>query len=66
MIFREFIANEVCERIATHGLLANMIVYLKKEYHFSTARAAMVLFLWSAFTSFAPIVGAFVSDSYLD
>ncbi|XP_048331579.1 protein NRT1/ PTR FAMILY 1.2-like [Ziziphus jujuba] len=59
------IANEAFERVASHGLQPNMILYLTKEYALSAARAANILFLWSAATNFTPIVGAFLADSYM-
>ncbi|XWS24667.1 hypothetical protein CRYUN_Cryun27aG0002200 [Craigia yunnanensis] len=59
------ISNEAFEKVAGIGLLANMILYLKNEYHMSNATGANVLFLWSAISNFMPILGAFLSDSLL-
>ncbi|XP_047168665.1 protein NRT1/ PTR FAMILY 1.2-like [Vigna umbellata] len=59
------IANETFEKIAIVGLRVNMILYLLQEYHFEPATAAIVIFLWSAFTNFLPIFGAFLSDCWL-
>ncbi|KAJ9548715.1 hypothetical protein OSB04_021258 [Centaurea solstitialis] len=59
------IANEAFERVASVGLRANMILYLKNEYHFSTATGANIMFLWGAISNFMPTLGAFLSDSYL-
>ncbi|XP_022720162.1 protein NRT1/ PTR FAMILY 1.1-like [Durio zibethinus] len=59
------ISNETFEKVASIGLLANMILYLKNEYHMSNATGANVLFLWSAISNFTPILGAFLSDSFL-
>ncbi|KAG8636246.1 hypothetical protein MANES_16G113300v8 [Manihot esculenta] len=42
-----------------------MIVYLQNEYNLSGATGTTILFLWSAASFFTPIIGAFVSDSYL-
>ncbi|BAT72834.1 hypothetical protein VIGAN_01027600 [Vigna angularis var. angularis] len=42
-----------------------MILYLLQEYHFEPATAAIVIFLWSAFTNFLPIFCAFLSDCWL-
>ncbi|KAG7023590.1 Protein NRT1/ PTR FAMILY 1.2, partial [Cucurbita argyrosperma subsp. argyrosperma] len=58
-------ANEIFEKISSFGLHTNMIFYLTNEYHLDSAKGAIVLFLWSALTNFLPIVGAFLSDSYL-
>ncbi|CAJ1936989.1 unnamed protein product [Sphenostylis stenocarpa] len=59
------IANETFEKVAIVGLRVNMILYLLQEYHFDPATAAIVIFLWNAFTNFLPIFCAFLSDSWL-
>ncbi|WCJ42503.1 Major facilitator superfamily protein [Euphorbia peplus] len=59
------IANEAFEKVAGVGLQANMIKYLISQYNLSNATGANVLFIWGAVSSFTPIFGAFVSDSYL-
>ncbi|KAJ7973833.1 Protein NRT1/ PTR FAMILY 1.2 like [Quillaja saponaria] len=59
------IANETFEKVAGFGLHVNIIFYLINEYHLDPATGASILFLWSAISNFMPIIGAFVSDSYL-
>ncbi|KAL3528727.1 hypothetical protein ACH5RR_008049 [Cinchona calisaya] len=59
------IANEGFEKVASYGLLPNMILYLMNIYHMGLAKGNYILFLWSAATNFTPIVGAFLADSYL-
>lgn len=59
------IANEAFEKVASYGLLPNMILYLIQDYHLGVAKGTNILFLWSAATNFLPVVGAFLSDSYL-
>ncbi|KAF8407074.1 hypothetical protein HHK36_006199 [Tetracentron sinense] len=59
------IANESFEKVASYGLLANMILYLIRGYNLDSATGASMLFLWSAVSNFMPILGAFLSDSYL-
>ncbi|GKV16227.1 hypothetical protein SLEP1_g26899 [Rubroshorea leprosula] len=59
------IANEAFEKMASYGLLPNIILYLMKDYHLSVAEGTNILFIWSAAISFAPLLGAFISDSYL-
>ncbi|KAL5729149.1 hypothetical protein ACHQM5_002138 [Ranunculus cassubicifolius] len=59
------IANEAFERVASYGLLPNMILYLMRGYNMDLATGTSVLSLWSAATNFLPLVGAFLSDSYL-
>lgn len=57
-------ANEACERLASLGLMPNMILYLTREYGMHTAEATNFLLLWSAATNFMPLIGAFLADSY--
>jgi dipeptide/tripeptide permease len=58
-------ANETFEKVASFGLIANMILYLINEYHMDTVTGLSVLFMWSAVSHFTPVIGAFLSDSYL-
>lgn len=59
------VANESFERVASVGLRANMILYLRNEYHLSIVTGANIMFLWGAISNFMPTLGAFLSDSYL-
>ncbi|RZC75648.1 hypothetical protein C5167_051125 [Papaver somniferum] len=59
------IANEAFEKVASYGLLPNMILYLMKDYHMTIPTGTSVLSIWSGVTNFTPIIGAFFSDSYL-
>lgn len=59
------IANEAFERLASLGLMPNMILYLTREYGMQTAGATNFLLLWSAASNFTPFVGAVLSDSYV-
>ncbi|KAL8139455.1 hypothetical protein V2J09_005476 [Rumex salicifolius] len=59
------IVNESLEKVASYGLLPNMIMYLMTDYRMSLAKGTNLLFFWSAATNFMPIVGAFVADSFL-
>lgn len=59
------LANEAFEKVASYGLLPNMVLYLIQDYHLGVPKAANILFLWSAASNFLPLVGAFLSDSYL-
>ncbi|CAD5315307.1 unnamed protein product [Arabidopsis thaliana] len=59
------IANEAFEKVASYGLLPNMIMYLIRDYRFGVAKGTNVLFMWSAASNFTPLLGAFLSDSYL-
>ncbi|GKA38849.1 NRT1/ PTR family 1.2-like protein, partial [Tanacetum coccineum] len=59
------LVNDTFEKVASFGLLPNMILYLLSDYHISVALGTNVLLIWSAATNFLPIVGAFLSDSLL-
>ncbi|PRQ49472.1 putative proton-dependent oligopeptide transporter family, major facilitator superfamily [Rosa chinensis] len=59
------ITNEALEKVATYGLQANMILYLINEYHLEVATGASILFLWTSLSYLTPILGAFLSDSWL-
>ncbi|KAF8025603.1 hypothetical protein BT93_F2444 [Corymbia citriodora subsp. variegata] len=59
------IANEAFEKVASYGLLPNMILYLMRDYHFGVAKGTNLIFFWSAATNFVPLLGAFIADSYL-
>ncbi|KAL3500556.1 hypothetical protein ACH5RR_039649 [Cinchona calisaya] len=59
------IVNEAFERLASQGLMPNMIIYLTRIYRFETATASSILFIWSALSNGLALFGAFLSDSYL-
>ncbi|CAI0386776.1 unnamed protein product [Linum tenue] len=59
------LGNETCERLATVGLFSNFMVYLTREFHMEQARAAQLLNVWSGFTNFLPLIGAFICDAYV-
>ncbi|XP_055810251.1 protein NRT1/ PTR FAMILY 1.2-like isoform X2 [Solanum dulcamara] len=59
------IVNEACERLASYGLLPNLIIYITTFYHMEAARASILITLWSALSNGLAILGAFISDSYL-
>ncbi|XP_022868184.1 protein NRT1/ PTR FAMILY 1.2-like [Olea europaea var. sylvestris] len=59
------IANEAFEKMATYGLMPNMILYLMKQYHMEMTTASNIMFFWSGATNFMPVLGAIISDSFL-
>lgn len=58
------LGNETFERLAAFGLFANFMVYLTREFHLDQVHASNILNIWSGLTNFAPLLGAFVSDTY--
>lgn len=65
MLMLMMAANEAFERMASVGLMPNMILYLTREYGMETSRGINILFIWSAATNFMPVIGAFLADSYV-
>ncbi|XP_047174396.1 protein NRT1/ PTR FAMILY 1.1-like [Vigna umbellata] len=59
------IGNEALARVATLGLLPNMILYLMGNYNLHLGKATQILLLSVATTNFMPLPGAFIADSYL-
>ncbi|XP_038703499.1 protein NRT1/ PTR FAMILY 2.13-like [Tripterygium wilfordii] len=59
------LGNESCERLATFGMLANLMVYFLKVFHMDVASAANLINIWSGVTNFAPVLGALISDAFL-
>jgi len=57
-------ATQAFEKMASFGILPNMILYLTRHYGMEAATATNVILRWSAATNFTPIIGAFLADSY--
>ncbi|KAL8518822.1 hypothetical protein ACS0TY_009972 [Phlomoides rotata] len=51
--------------MATIGLLANFMVFLRTQFHLDQVMASNVINIWSGITNFLPLIGAFISDAYL-
>ncbi|XP_062111725.1 protein NRT1/ PTR FAMILY 2.13-like [Humulus lupulus] len=58
------LGNETFERLATFGLLANFMVYLTTKLHMDQVSASNVMNIWGGITNFAPLIGAFISDTF--
>lgn len=59
------LVNECLEKVASYGIMPNMILYLRDDYNMAIAKATNVLYTWSAMSNLLSIFGAFLSDSYL-
>jgi dipeptide/tripeptide permease len=59
------LGNETFEKLGTLGTSSNLLVYLTSVFHIKSVDAATLINVFSGTTSFAPIIGAFLSDSYL-
>uniref|UniRef100_A0A0D3HX68 Major facilitator superfamily (MFS) profile domain-containing protein n=1 Tax=Oryza barthii TaxID=65489 RepID=A0A0D3HX68_9ORYZ len=59
------IGNETFEKLGTIGTTANLLVYLTTVYHLPSVHAATLLNFFSGTTNLAPLLGAFLSDTFL-
>ncbi|KAJ4841404.1 hypothetical protein Tsubulata_036142 [Turnera subulata] len=59
------IGNESFEKLASMGLIANLTVYLKTVYNMDGIFMVNVYNVWSGTCNVTPLLGAFLSDSYL-
>ncbi|XP_057958620.1 protein NRT1/ PTR FAMILY 1.2-like [Malania oleifera] len=59
-----YAANEAFEKVASYGLMPNMILYLMRDYGLEMTTGTNILYMWSAATSFMPLIGVVLSDSY--
>ncbi|KAL0337886.1 UNVERIFIED_CONTAM: protein NRT1/ PTR FAMILY 3.1 [Sesamum calycinum] len=58
------LANEVCDRFASSGFHANMITYLTQVLNLPLVKASNTLSNFSGTSSFTPLIGAFIADSF--
>ncbi|KAJ4707513.1 protein NRT1/ PTR FAMILY 2.9-like [Melia azedarach] len=58
------IGNETFEKIGTIGTLSNLMVYLTTVFNMKSVTAATLINFFSGATNTAPLIGAFLSDSY--
>ncbi|ERN04735.1 protein NRT1/ PTR FAMILY 5.10 [Amborella trichopoda] len=56
---------EVAERFAYNGASSNMMTYLTRYLHQSTATAAKNVNVWNGVATIIPLLGAFIADSYM-
>ncbi|KAF3333016.1 protein NRT1/ PTR FAMILY 2.11-like protein [Carex littledalei] len=59
------IGNETFEKLGTIGTLANLLVYLTSVFHFKSITAVTMMNIFNGTTNMAPVLGAFISDTYL-
>lgn len=57
-------ANEVCDRFAGVGFHANMITYLTQVLNLPLVKASNTLTNFIGTSSFTPLIGALIADSY--
>ncbi|RDX62681.1 Protein NRT1/ PTR FAMILY 1.2, partial [Mucuna pruriens] len=64
-LINDMAANEALAKVASLGLMINIIVYLMGSYRLHLAKATQILLLSSAIGNFTPVVAAFIADCYL-
>ncbi|XP_057785781.1 protein NRT1/ PTR FAMILY 3.1-like [Salvia miltiorrhiza] len=58
------LANEICDKFAGAGFHANMITYLTQVLNLPLVKASNTLTNFGGTSSFTPLVGAFIADSF--
>ncbi|RLN04869.1 protein NRT1/ PTR FAMILY 2.12-like isoform X1 [Panicum miliaceum] len=59
------IANETFEKAASFGVAANLTTYLVKRFSIGQLQATNITNIFFATLNLTPLLGAFISDSYL-
>ncbi|KAK9107783.1 hypothetical protein Syun_023794 [Stephania yunnanensis] len=58
------IGNETFEKLGTIGTSTNLLIYLKTVFNMKSVSATTLITGFSGTTNLAPLVGAFLSDTY--
>ncbi|XP_019457199.1 PREDICTED: protein NRT1/ PTR FAMILY 3.1-like [Lupinus angustifolius] len=58
------LANEICDKFATAGFNANLITYLTQQLNMPLVAASNTLTNFSGTSSFTPLLGAFIAESF--
>lgn len=64
LILNNVAGNETFEKLGTIGTLSNLMVYLTTVFNMKSITAATLINFFSGTTNIAPLVGAFLSDTY--
>ncbi|XP_028796575.1 protein NRT1/ PTR FAMILY 2.8-like [Neltuma alba] len=59
------LGNETFEKLAAMSLIANLVVYLHTQYNLDNTYSAEVFSIWSGFSNFLPLLGAYLADAHL-
>ncbi|XP_077211844.1 protein NRT1/ PTR FAMILY 2.11-like [Tasmannia lanceolata] len=59
------IGNETFEKLGSVGTSSNLIVYLTTVFNMKRVSAVTLVNVWNGTCNFTPLLGAFLSDSYL-
>ncbi|XWS32845.1 hypothetical protein CRYUN_Cryun22dG0025000 [Craigia yunnanensis] len=58
------IGNETFEKIGTMGTISNLLVYLTSVFNMKSITAATLINIFQGTSNMAPLLGAFLSDTY--
>ncbi|XP_027173483.1 protein NRT1/ PTR FAMILY 3.1-like [Coffea eugenioides] len=58
------LANEACDKFASTGFHANMIIYLTKVLNLPLVKASNILTNFNGTANFTPLIGALIADSF--
>ncbi|XP_022751913.1 protein NRT1/ PTR FAMILY 2.10-like [Durio zibethinus] len=58
------IGNETFEKIGTMGTISNLLVYLTSVFNMKSITAATLINVFQGTSNMAPLLGAFLSDTY--
>ncbi|KAI3667218.1 hypothetical protein L6452_42267 [Arctium lappa] len=58
------LANEVCDKFAGTGFHANLITYLTQQLNLPMVKASNILTNFGGTSSFMPLIGALIADSF--
>ncbi|XP_021831986.1 protein NRT1/ PTR FAMILY 5.2-like [Prunus avium] len=59
------VGYEIFERMANHGISANLVVYLTRKLHEGTVQSSNNVTNWFGTLWLTPIFGAYIADTYL-
>ena len=57
--------NETFEKLGTIGSLSNLLVYLTTVFNMKSVTATTIINIFNGTSNMTPLLGAFLSDSYL-
>ncbi|XAR48309.1 hypothetical protein NMG60_11031080 [Bertholletia excelsa] len=58
------VVNEVCDKFASSGSHANLIMYLTQQLNLPMVKASNILTNFGGTASFTPLIGALIADSF--
>ncbi|XP_065019924.1 protein NRT1/ PTR FAMILY 2.11-like [Musa acuminata AAA Group] len=59
------VGNEIFEKLGALGTITNLVVYLTAVFHLRSITTATIVNVFNGTTNLAPVLGAFLADTYL-